>query len=295
MEVLRNLLLSFSSSNILFIHSFTYTHVKRISVFLPRLLSLFWCFICPRFGQWKPFWDNLCGCLICFHHFEVHAYFLGYDVPSFSHSSADTPDQVAFPPPSYSRPSSFCLDSDIPHQAVHHVWAPFLTPLGLQHPIPGCSPMWISSSPCSNSDTLCGYPSYLIRLQHPTPGCPPIQTPPLNPTQTQIPHTGLPSYMNAFLAPMPCTPSWAIHILYPTQVLMPCILPPHLTPVGSNTSCWAISPPKKDILLCRTPVDTYFGVLGLPITYLDCFHLTTFKLICSGRKRKQRGGGKGKD
>lgn len=123
MEVLRNLLLSFSSSNILFIHSFTYTHVKRISVFLPRLLSLFWCFICPRFGQWKPFWDNLCGCLICFHHFEVHAYFLGYDVPSFSHSSADTPDQVAFPPPSYSRPSSFCLDSDIPHQAVHHVWA----------------------------------------------------------------------------------------------------------------------------------------------------------------------------
>lgn len=52
-----------------------------------------------------------------------------------------------------------------------------------------------------------------------------------------------PTQINVLLTPMFCTSSWIIHPLFPIQVPIPCIRPPHLTFIGSNTPCWAIFPP----------------------------------------------------
>lgn len=96
----------------------------------------------------------------------------------------------------------------------------------------------------SRIDPLCGHPLIwsVSNPAHQTLLC--RQLPP---TQTPSP-TRFSSYMNALLTPMFCTPSWAIHPFCPTQVPMPCIRPPHLILVGSNTPSWAISP------LCGHPL-----------------------------------------
>ena len=71
--------------------------------------------------------------------------------------------------------SLFFLNYDILHQPAHKCGCPS-HPVRAPIPILGCSPMWTSSSPCLNYDTLCGHPSYLVRLQHCRPGCLSMQT-----------------------------------------------------------------------------------------------------------------------
>ena len=84
--------------------------------------------------------------------------------------------------------SLFCLDSHPTSSCPPGVDA-LLTPSGLQHSMPAYFPMWISSSPCSNSDTLCRHPSIWSGSNTTHQAALLCRQPP-HPTQTQIPYTG---------------------------------------------------------------------------------------------------------
>ena len=254
-----------------------------ISVSFNPLLSLFQCFSCPKFGQWKPFKIVSVSAWYVSIISEIHAYFLAYDVPglsytflpqpSFSHSSCDTPAKWPFHP--YHMHAFFVLlgltpniklstrcgcppypiRAPTPHASLFSYVDIFLTLLKFWYPV------WASL--------------YLVRLQHHTPGCPPLQI-------TSSPHSDsdtlhwLSSYMNALLTP--CLVPQAgpsIHFI-PLRFQCP-VSDHHTSPWLAPTSHAGQSPHHVDTLLCRTSVDTYFRILGLPTTsygYLPCLVLS---------------------
>ena len=229
---------------------------------------------CLKSSQWKPFNIVFVSVWYVFIIFQIYAYFLAFDVPglsynflhqpSFSHSSSDLSTKWPFHP--------------------HHIHA-FFVLFGPWHPTPTCPPgMDALLTPLGIPHPMPGLLHYvdmfltLLKFWYP-------EWTSFSPVQAPTPHTSLLSsadnfliplsisfYMNALPTPCPALqPKSFIHFIS-LRFQLP-VSDHHASPWLAPRPHAGQSPHYVDTCLCRTWVNTYFRVLGLPTTlheYLSC-------------------------